>query len=87
MPAYYHSLTPFRAAFQTGVPVLTYHKLGPRPRGARLKGLYVDASLFARQLAELRAAGFDTSSLGCFHETLIPPRLSIILTFDDGFGT
>jgi peptidoglycan/xylan/chitin deacetylase (PgdA/CDA1 family) len=82
---YYHSLAPFLELFQTGLPVLMYHKLGPRPRGVRMKGLYVAEKLFARQLAELRDAGFVTPPLDrAFPVTNNSPR-SILLTFDDGF--
>lgn len=80
----YSSLQPFEKLFQTGLPILLYHKLGPRPRGARLKGLYVSQELFARQLAELRAAGFRTAALpGRAHPAAGAPR-RIVLTFDDG---
>ncbi len=86
LPGYYHTLAPFRESFQTGTPILTYHKLGPRPFGVRLKGLYVSEKLFAQQLAELRAAGFITPP---FAEMIQPatsavPRIA--LTFDDGFS-
>ncbi len=83
MAAYYHSLKPFRDVFETGNPILTYHKLGPRPAGVRLKGLYVGTKLFARQLAELRAAGFASGAL----ETCAGPRAGrhMVITFDDGF--
>ena len=57
-PHYYSSLPAFAETFQEGVPILTYHKLGPRPARVRLKGLYVGAGLFQRQLEELRDAGF-----------------------------
>ena len=60
---YYSSLRAFRELFQSGIPILTYHKLGPRPRHVRIKGLYVNAALFARQLAELKRASFVTQSL------------------------
>lgn len=83
LPAYYTSLAPFRAVFRTGLPILTWHSLGNRPRGARLKGLYLPTRLFRRQLAELRAAGFEST---------LPPRSDadlsrpgrVVLTFDDG---
>lgn len=68
-----------------GCPVLMYHKLGPAPARVRLKGLYVGAHLFRRQLAELAKGGYRTVALG---ESVRPvgaggPR--IVLTFDDGF--
>lgn len=86
MSDYYHSLTPFRKLFETGAPVLTYHKLGPRPRGVRLKGLYVGEKLFARQLAELRDAGFSTPLLAEMFPVKENSQKQIVLTFDDGFA-
>jgi len=82
-PGYYCSLTPFRGLFASGNPVLTYHKLGPRPARVRLKGLYVRAGLFRRQLAELQTAGFSSGSLSDCAGPLQPHR--IVLTFDDGY--
>lgn len=82
----YHSLAPYKELFQTGVPVLMYHKLGPRPRGVRLKGLYVGEKLFQRQLAELHQAGFVTRPLNqIFPINKMAPR-PVVLTFDDGFA-
>jgi peptidoglycan/xylan/chitin deacetylase (PgdA/CDA1 family) len=83
VPNYYHSLKPFRKLFQTGTPILTYHKLGPRPPGVRLKGLYIGEKLFTRQLGELRAAGFASGTL----ETCAAPcaNRQLVITFDDGF--
>src|SRR5437588_9801849 len=82
---YYHSLRPFRALFEQGLPILTYHKLGPRPRNTRLKGLYLSQRLFARQLAELRRAGFESVSLTSIQAGASTPNRSVVLTFDDGF--
>lgn len=86
IPSYFTSLKPFTGLFATGVPSLMYHKLGRRPWGVRLKGLYLSRSLFERQLSQLHAAGFTTPAYG-------PPPLSegnpgrrIVLTFDDGFA-
>ncbi len=82
-PHYYTSLGEFRTLFATANPVLTYHKVGPRPRGARLKGLYVSPALFARQLGELRAAGYRSGALA---EAAGPAQAGrVVLTFDDGF--
>jgi hypothetical protein len=61
---YYSTLGPFEEMFRTGVPILTYHKIGLRPRGVRLKGLYLSPKLFERQLAELREAGFSQCAVG-----------------------
>ena len=81
-PSYYTRLPPFAALFATGVPMLMYHKLGPRPRGVRLKGLYVGCGLFARQLAELRAAGFVTPPLAAPPGEAGNPGRRLALTFD-----
>jgi peptidoglycan/xylan/chitin deacetylase (PgdA/CDA1 family) len=83
IPAYYSELRLFRELFQQGNPILTYHKLGPRPARVRLKGLYLSESLFKRQLQELRAAGFTKGSL----EACTGPAVGrqIVITFDDGY--
>lgn len=83
LPKYYTSFAPFREAFATGNPILTYHKFGPRPRGARLKGLFLPTRLFDRQLTEFRAAGLR--SLGLRQSLEDPPGTGVVLTIDDGF--
>jgi peptidoglycan/xylan/chitin deacetylase (PgdA/CDA1 family) len=83
VPGKYHRLAPFQALFQTGVPVLMYHKIGRRPLRVRLKGLYVSPGRFARQLKELKEAGFATAGLGGVTAAGRPKTLA--LTFDDGF--
>jgi peptidoglycan/xylan/chitin deacetylase (PgdA/CDA1 family) len=83
-PRYYSSLEQYRELFATGQPILTYHHIGPRPGGVRLKGLYVSAKLFAQQTAELKAAGFETNSLDAISVRNFRPN-QIVLTFDDGF--
>ena len=82
--AYYTALAPFRVLFEQGNPILTYHKIGPRPTRVRLKGLYVSAALFRQQLTELNAAGFQRGSLSDCSGPLKPRRIA--LTFDDGYG-
>jgi peptidoglycan/xylan/chitin deacetylase (PgdA/CDA1 family) len=83
LPAYYSGLAPFRDLFSRGNPILTYHKLGPRPRRVRLKGLYVSGALFWRQLKELVEAGFTEGLL----VTCAAPRkrAQVVITFDDGY--
>jgi peptidoglycan/xylan/chitin deacetylase (PgdA/CDA1 family) len=82
-PAYYTRLAPFRKILELGNPILTYHKLGPRPSRVRLKGLYVSSTLFTRQLAELQAAGFRTGTLGQCAGARTDKQL--VITFDDGY--
>jgi len=83
LPAYYTALAPFRECFEAGNPILTYHKVGPRPRGARIKGLYLSPDLFHRQMDELRAAGFTNGSLAACAGPRTGRRL--VITFDDGY--
>jgi len=83
-PEHYHTLPPFRDLFSTGVPILMYHKIAPRPRRVRLKGLYVTPATLARQLVELRESGFASCHLAeaCQDGQ---SALRVALTFDDGF--
>jgi len=83
VPAYYSRLAPFRNLFRAGNPILTYHKLGPRPRQVRLKGLYLSEALFGKQLEELRADGYTSGNLDSCIEPVSGRR--IVITFDDGY--
>ena len=83
-PTTFHTLAPFLDLFQTGVPVLMYHKIAPTPAGARLKGLYVRPDRFTEQLAELREAGFVSCQPGAARDHNGHAK-RIVLTFDDGF--
>jgi len=85
LPSTYAALAPFRDYFRGGLPVLMYHKLGPRPPGVRLKGLYVGEKLFARQLAELRQAGYDACDFDALAAGAPAPNLRVGISFDDGY--
>lgn len=85
LPQYYTRLAPFAETFLGGQPILTWHHVGRRPRGARLKGLYVSPGLFARQLAELKRAGFHTPAFARAAAGGANPERNVFLTFDDGF--
>lgn len=85
-PDHYTSLKPFRRLFESGMPCLMYHKIGPRPRGVRIKGLYISPRLFERQLDELGAAGFVTPAYGQLPDGT-NPGATVALTFDDGFAS
>lgn len=83
-PTSFHTLKPFLDLFQTGVPVLMYHKIGVPPRHARLRGLYVQPERFEQQLVEFKEAGFSPcrpapAQNGNDHNK------SVSITFDDGF--
>ena len=80
LPEYFSELTPFREHFQGGFPILCYHKIEPVPPRARIKGLYLEAGLFRRQIQELAGAGHSFSEPGPHSASH-----SIAITFDDGF--
>src|SRR5690242_17340656 len=86
LPAYYSRLAPFREVLQGGGGILTYHHVGPRPSGVRLKGLYVSPKLFARQITELQQAGFMAGDYAIrAGRPVAPAAQTIAITFDDGF--
>jgi peptidoglycan/xylan/chitin deacetylase (PgdA/CDA1 family) len=87
LPSTYTELKPFEPLFATGVPILTYHKLGPRPGNARLRGMYLGERLFRRQLNELKAAGFSSAFPDevCTSGALGNPHRRVTLSFDDGY--
>ena len=82
MPDHYFRLCPFVRLFETGLPILLYHKMGKAPLLARRKGLFVSRDLLSRQLAELTRAGFRFGKPG-------EPDAGrqIIITFDDGYAS
>ena len=85
VPREFHKLGPFREFFQDGVPVLMYHKIGPRPRKVRIKGLYVRTELFVSQMAELQEAGFVSCPLDQANTPGGDANGRVVLSFDDGF--
>ena len=85
LPHYYSSLGPFRDLFLAGWPVLTYHHVGPRKLGARIKGLYVSPAMFARQMSELHEAGFLAPPYPPATTPTLKAGPRLWLTFDDGF--
>lgn len=83
LPNYYSELGPFDQHFSRGLSSLCYHKIERAPRGARIKGLYLPADLFAQQISELKNAGFRFIPPGLPEKTCT--EREIFLTFDDGF--
>jgi len=80
---YLAELGPLRPLFDTGLPVVCYHKLGPKPRGVRLRGIYVGRALFSRQMAQLRAAGYRSVAMDRLADSR-PAAREVAITFDDG---
>ena len=77
-PDHYCELAPFAEEFQRGTPALLYHRLGRTRLFQKRRGLTLSPGLFRRQLAELRAAGFaSTTTLPAFAK-------HVWITFDDG---
>ncbi|HXR08135.1 MAG TPA: polysaccharide deacetylase family protein [Candidatus Acidoferrum sp.] len=88
VPRQFHTLEPFLDLFKTGVPILMYHKIGPRPRRVRLRGLYVRPEVLARQLDEFQRAGFTAcppAEANAGVRSGAGPARRFVLTFDDGF--
>lgn len=81
----YSSLAPHRVLFASGLPILTYHHVGPRPAGAKWRSLYVSPRLFARQMSELAAAGYRTTTLDAPRPAAGNPERRFVVTFDDGY--
>jgi peptidoglycan/xylan/chitin deacetylase (PgdA/CDA1 family) len=78
---YYYQLAPYLDEFRRGCPVLVYHKLGFSSLMASEKGLWISPRLFARQLAELKAAGFSGREL----DSGVESGPGVVITFDDGY--
>jgi peptidoglycan/xylan/chitin deacetylase (PgdA/CDA1 family) len=88
VPAQFHTLSPFLEMFQTGVPILMYHKIGRRPYRVRLKGLYVRQERFVQQLEELQQAGFKScppAEANLKANGNGTPDRRVVFSFDDGF--
>ncbi len=85
VPLYYTTFRPFQDLFQTGLPILTYHKLGRPPLKARLRGLYLSRSLFLKQLDELKQANFSPLTLTEWANKRSSVDRHVLFTFDDGF--
>jgi peptidoglycan/xylan/chitin deacetylase (PgdA/CDA1 family) len=81
----YSRLAPHRNLFAGGMPILTYHHVGPRPSGVKWRSLYVPSRLFARQMAELADAGLQTVTLDAPRPVAGNPERRFVVTFDDGY--
>lgn len=84
-PEYYSSLRPFKKLFRLGFPILTYHKLGPRPANVRIKGLYLKEELFRKQLRSLSRNGFLSLTLDDAARGPLPIGIGAAITFDDAY--
>ena len=80
---YFADLSPFRTLFASGLPVLCYHKVGRKPASVQLRGIYLSAGLFSRQMSQLRAEGYRSVAADRLTVDKSPDR-EVFLTFDDG---
>jgi len=83
---YYAELSPFHDLFRSGLPLLCYHKIGRKPLGVKMRGVYLSRRLFARQMRELKAAGYRSIPMDdCLG--FADQGKQVALTFDDGSRT
>ncbi len=82
----YSGLAGNERRFQSGFPVLTYHKVARRPRAAKWRSLYLSPELFARQMRELAEAGYTTARLSDPRPESGNPSKKFAITFDDGYA-
>lgn len=80
---HFAELAPFRELFASGLPILFYHKVGRRPPGTKLRGIYVSQKLFVRQMAELRNEGYRAVLMDRIVDNAWGPR-EVVIGFDDG---
>ena len=74
----------------TPVPVLMYHAVESETRPPEYKHFYVTAKEFRRQMAELKARGYEAIGLDQLRDAQTGvgaalPKKPIVLTFDDGY--
>ena len=81
----YSRLGPHRRLFAAGLPIITYHHVGPRTAGIKWRSLFVSPRLFARQMSELANAGFRTATLDDPRPLAGNPDRRFVVTFDDGY--
>jgi peptidoglycan/xylan/chitin deacetylase (PgdA/CDA1 family) len=76
------------AAGSLKIPILMYHRIGPRISTSIVRDQYVPAALFERQLQALQKQGFKSISLtemrSLFNEQVSSGKY-IVITFDDGY--
>lgn len=70
--------------FGDGVPILAYHSVADPPPGVNNPYLYVSQAEFDSQLAQLRNAGFTSTSLDEFNGFRSNHHQHVVISFDDG---
>ena len=80
---YFSDLASMRRLFASGSPVLCYHKIGSKPRGTKLRGIYLSERLFSRQMGELREEGYRSVMMDRIPAS-DPSAREFAITFDDG---
>jgi peptidoglycan/xylan/chitin deacetylase (PgdA/CDA1 family) len=69
------------------IPILMYHNIGEPPEGAKLRGLYVRAGAFGRQMWLLKLLGYKGLSMSQAMPYLRGEKAGrvAVITFDDGY--
>ncbi len=69
------------------IPILMYHNIGEPPEGAKLRGLYVRAGAFGRQMWLLKLLGYKGLSMSAAMPYLRGEKSGrvAVITFDDGY--
>ncbi|MCX6798396.1 MAG: polysaccharide deacetylase family protein [Candidatus Falkowbacteria bacterium] len=79
-----------KPANSQNIPILMYHYISRAPATTTLAGLYLDPTIFANQLKEIKAADYNSFFVSEIAQSLkegkaLPPK-SLALTFDDGYA-
>ncbi|HEY3782603.1 MAG TPA: polysaccharide deacetylase family protein [Fimbriimonadaceae bacterium] len=76
------------AAGALKIPILMYHRIGPRISTSIVRDQYVPAALFEKQLQALQKQGYQSISLSEMKSLFIDKASTgkyIVITFDDGY--
>ena len=84
-PKNFTELAPFAPLFESGVPILTYHKIGSPRWRSRCRSICMPEKLLDRQMRELATAGYRTSLLSIDRWAGSNSARQVALTFDDAY--
>ncbi|MDL5050546.1 polysaccharide deacetylase family protein [Oscillatoria amoena NRMC-F 0135] len=83
MPKNYTGWNGAESRLRGGTAIFAWHHIARPPWGARIRGLYVDANCFRRQLSELQSVGYEFIRVG---DVLAgDTEKKAVVTIDDGY--